>query len=336
MFSALRSWRWRQPASTAPIVLTRDRIYILPTGAGILFAVALVLMLLGAINYTLALGHALVFLLAGLAPVGMVHAYRNLAGINITPGRAEPVFAGETAHFLLYLGHHRNETRLALELKTRGNPSVRCDLPAAGQISIALPVAAPQRGWLALPILNLASRYPLGFFRAWSTPRFAIECLVYPRPLMLPLPPASPAPISGTQRGDGGQEDFAGLRLRQPADSPRHIAWKAAARDGAEKPLLVKQFSGGAQDELWLDWHLLPENMDTETRLSALTGWVLAADAAGLRYGLTLPGIEISPGDGAAHRQHCLEQLALAYPLSHLSPASGRGVIRQSLKRLLA
>ncbi|MBS1197366.1 MAG: hypothetical protein H6R18_1151 [Proteobacteria bacterium] len=314
MFTALRSWRWRQPAGTNPIVLTRDRVYILPTGAGVLFAVALVLMLLGAINYNLALGHALVFLLAGLGPVGMVHVYRNLAGISITPGRAEPVFAGETAHFFLHLGQERQEARFGLEISARGNPYVRCELPAAGQISVALPVAARRRGWLALPVLNLASRYPLGFFRAWSTPRFAIECLVYPRPLMLPLPPASPAPISGTRHGDGGQEDFAGLRLRQPADSPRHIAWKAAARDGAEKPLLVKQFSGGAQNELWLDWRLLPDEMDTETRLSVLTGWVLAADAAGSRYGLSLPGVEIAPAEGTAHRQRCLENLALASP----------------------
>jgi hypothetical protein len=60
---------------------------------------ALVVMLLGAINYNLALGHALVFLLAGLGVVGMIHTFRNLFGLVITPGRCEPVFAGETAHF---------------------------------------------------------------------------------------------------------------------------------------------------------------------------------------------------------------------------------------------
>ena len=54
-------------------------------------------MLTGAINYNLALGHALVFLLAGLALVGMVHAFRNLHGLVITPGRCGPVFAGEVA-----------------------------------------------------------------------------------------------------------------------------------------------------------------------------------------------------------------------------------------------
>lgn len=307
----LRAWR-QNPATDDPVLLTRQRIYLLPTGTGLFFALALVLMLLGAINYTLALGHALVFLLAGLAPVGMVHAYRNLVGIRVTPGRAEPVFAGETAHFRLHLGQKRQDDRYALEVQARGHPVVHCELPAGSHIGLDLPVAAERRGWLDLPPLILASRYPLGLFRAWSTPRFARRCLVYPRPLMLPLPPPSPVSADGTRRGESGQEDFAGLRQRQPADSPRHIAWKAAAREGAEKPLLVKQFAGGAQSELQLDWRLLPVEMDQETRLSALTGWVLAADAAGARYGLTLPGVEIAPDEGAAHRQRCLEQLALA------------------------
>ena len=52
--------------------------------------------------------------------------------------------------------------------------------------------------------------------------------------------------------------------------------------------------------------------MDVESRLSALTGWVLAADAAGARYGLSLPGAEIAPASGPEQRRRCLEQLALA------------------------
>lgn len=314
MPNPLRSWRKRPQADTKPVQLNRRTIYILPTGSGLLFALTLILMLLGAINYNLALGHALVFLLAGLGPVGMVHAYRNLTGIRITPGRTEAVFAGETAHFPLHLDQDRNEIRLALELKAKGNPPVACNLPAAGHLCIALPVVTHQRGRLALPPLSIASRYPLGLFRAWSTPRFAVDCLVYPCPLMRPLPPTSATFSNGIQHGDGGSDDFAGLRQRQSADSPRHIAWKAAARDGAHKPLLVKQFAGGAQTELWLDWQLLPAVEDIETRLSTLTGWVLTAEAAGARYGLKLPGVEIAPAEGPAHRQHCLEQLALANP----------------------
>ena len=59
-------FRWRQSDGTSPLVLGQRRVFILPTRAGLLFAATLATMLLGAINYSLALGHALVFLLAGL------------------------------------------------------------------------------------------------------------------------------------------------------------------------------------------------------------------------------------------------------------------------------
>lgn len=293
-------------------MLGRRRIYLLPTAPGFLFVLALVLMLLGAINYNLALGHALVFLLAGLGPIGMVHAYRNLAGITLTPGQPEAVFAGETAHFPVYLGEDRHEERWGLEIGAQGNPPVHCMLAAHGQTGIALPIDTRQRGRHPLPELRVTSRYPLGLFRAWSPLRFGLEFLVYPQPLLLPLPSPAPSASTGSANGDAGQEDFAGLRPRQPADSPRHIAWKAAARDDANQPLLVKQFAGGAQSELWLDWSRLPESMDPETRLSVLTGWVITADSAGFRYGLALPGIAIPPAEGTAHRCRCLEQLAQA------------------------
>ncbi|MDR1351634.1 MAG: DUF58 domain-containing protein, partial [Zoogloeaceae bacterium] len=135
-----------------------------------------------------------------------------------------------------------------------------------------------------------------------------------------PLPPGQPIGKSGAGPSREGDDDFAGLRERQPADSPRHIAWKAAARDGGEKPLLIKLFSGGAQAELWLDWSLL--NADAETRVSLLAGWVIRAEEAGYAYGLKLPGVQFAPARGAAHRHRCLEALAL-----YVNPdASAKGI----------
>lgn len=308
-----RLFRWRSDGN-APIVLTQRRIFILPTRAGLLFALLLLVMLLGAINYSLALGHALVFLLAGLGLAGMVHTFRNLAGLGIAGGRAEPVFAGEVAHFPLHLANDRGQPRLALEFDAGEDIRVRCDLDADAGTRLDLPLPARRRGWLELPRLKLSTRYPLGLFIAWSYPHPAMRCLVYPKPLARALPPAQATARSGEQRGEGGQDDFAGLRQRQPADSPRHIAWKAVARDSENRPLQVKQFAGGAQEELWLDWQALPAGSDPETRLSVLAGWVLAADAAALLYGLRLPDGEIHPGQGVAHRRHCLERLALFPP----------------------
>lgn len=306
-------FRWKSDG-TAPLRLGQRRIFIIPTRGGLLFAVALIVMLIGAINYTLALGHALVFLLAGLGLAGMVHTFRNLYGLLITPGRCEPVMAGEMAHFQLALGNDRATPRLALELEAEPGQTVIAAVDAMESTKTAIPLSTRQRGWLELPRVRLSTRYPLGLFVAWSYLQPAMRCLVYPQPIASPLPPPSPTPSGGERNGDGGQEDFAGFRQRQPADSPRHVAWKASAREAGERPLLVKQFAGGGQVELQLDWALTDPALPVESRISLLAGWVLAAEAAGCSYGIRLPGENIPPDSGDNHRRLCLETLALFQP----------------------
>ena len=128
-----RLFRWQSDGS-APLRLTQRRIFVLPTRAGLLFFVALVAMLTGAINYNLALGHALVFLLAGLGLVGMVHAFRNLHGLVITPGRCQPVFSGDQALFPLQFSSDRAMSRLALQVQAgAAQPAMTTAVAAQGR-----------------------------------------------------------------------------------------------------------------------------------------------------------------------------------------------------------
>ncbi len=294
-----------------PIVLTQRRIFIVPSGAGVLYCLVLFVMLLGAINYNLSLGHALVFLLAGLGLVAMVHAFRNLVGLQLSPGRTEPVFAGQMALFPLHLENRRLQARRALAFAFGKQTTAWLDVPARSRATVAIPYLATTRGLLEPGRITLSTRYPLGLFHAWSYPHPGLSCIVYPNPIVVPLPQPSSAIGGGQQQGVGGQEDFSGLRQRQPSDSTRHIAWKAAARDVNNRPLLIKQFTGGAAEELWLDWAATPLHPGIETRLSILAGWVLAAEALQTVYGLRLPGREIRPALGRVHRDVCLEALAL-------------------------
>jgi uncharacterized protein (DUF58 family) len=309
-FLKQKLFRW-QSDGMAPLRLGQRRIFIVPSRGGLLYAMTLIVMLIGAINYNLALGHLLVFILAGLGISGMVHTFRNLHGLLVTPGRCTPVFAGDLAHFELTLANDRTAPRLDLELATNGGDPVIAAVDGKKDIKIKIPQSTARRGWLALPRIRLRTRYPLGLFTAWAYLQPAMRCLVYPQPMASPLPPAGPSPAGGERSGDGGQEDFAGFRPRQPADSPRHVAWKASARQADGGALLVKQFAGGAQVDLMLDWQHTDPGLDDESRLGILTGWVLAAEAAGLHYGLHLPGLAIDPGVGDPHCQRCLETLAL-------------------------
>ena len=305
-----RLFRWQDDGTTS-IRLGQRRIFIVPSRGGLLFALALVVMLIGAINYNLALGHALVFLLAGIGISGMVHTFRNLHGLSITPGRCAPVFVGEKAEFELILDNDRPMTRRSLVFEADKGMSAIVAVNGHDRAKITVPVGSHRRGWMALPRVRLSTRYPLGLFTAWSYLQPAMRCLVYPCPLPTPLPENTLRPLGGISNGQGVQEDFSGFRERQPADSLRHVAWKASARDNGQRPLLIKQFAGGSDAELDLAWSATDPALADETRLSMLTAWVLEAGSRHLHFALSLPGQEIPAGSGEAHQQRCLEALAL-------------------------
>jgi len=152
------------------------------------------------------------------------------------------------------------------------------------------------------------TRYPVGFFHAWSYVDFGLATLVYPRP----DPTAGLPPQGSRSAGEEGipipgDEDFAMLRNYRAGDPPRQIAWKALARGD---DLLTKEFQATASAQLWIDW-LDAAAPDPEARLSILAHWVLETDRLGQAYGLRLPGVTITSGRGDAHRTRCLEALAL-------------------------
>jgi uncharacterized protein (DUF58 family) len=314
MYAALKNqfYNWLfQPRALerGVVVLVQRRVFILPSRQGLVFGVVLLVMLTGSINYALGLGFALTFLLGALAVNAMVHTWRNLVNLRVTGGRAPPVFAGDIAQFSLHLENAGDTDRYAIGLTRDRKESTFADVPARSVAPASIGIPASRRGILRPGRLTLFTRFPLGLYYAWAYVDLDMHCVVYPRPADpgLPLPPAASSAGAGVERGRG-QEDFSGLRQYHRGDSPRHIAWKAAARD---QGLLTKQFAGRAETELWLDWALLPPRMDAEERLRYLARWVIDAHKEGLSYGLRLPGQTVDMGTGDAQRERCLEALAL-------------------------
>ncbi len=301
---------WRKPrVESGSLRLTARRLYILPTRAGLVFGVLLLGLLVGAINYGVSLAYLFTFWFAGLAVVGMPHTQRNLSGLTLRAGAVAPVFAGEAAVFSLHVDNADGRARRGIALHHPLGVGEARDIPAGGSASLELRLPQPRRGWHAPGRFSIHSEFPLGLFRCWSVLELDWGVLVYPAPAAdaLPFPRGeADAGEDAAPRAEGAE--FAGLRGYQPGDPPRRIAWKAVARGGRE--LLTKQFAGAAPRGLWLDWRLAPER-DMEARLSRLTRWVLDAHAAGLPFGLRLPGREIAQSGGEAHLRACLEALAL-------------------------
>ena len=289
-------------------VLGQRRIFVLPTRAGLGFALALVVMLVASINYSLSLGYGLVFLLAGIAVVSIVHAFRNLLGLAIAPGRAEPVFAGEVARFHLRVRNDQARRRPALRFIDDGE-ALLFDLAADSFEERPLQRTTSRRGWLFIGRVVLETRYPLGLIRAWSVLRPDARCLVWPAPEPAPPPlPEGGSGLAGKRATSAGDDDFAGLRGHDPADSPRHVAWKVVARGG---PMLTKRFTGLDGGDLLLDWYALPTTLDAEKRIARLTAWALKAHEQARPFALRLPGVMLAAGRGRSHLHQCLASLAL-------------------------
>jgi len=295
-----------------PVMLGQRRVYILPTSAGVMFAITLVMLLIGSINYNLSLGYVLTFLLAGVGVVSILHTWRNLARVALRPAKTRPVFAGDSARFHIVVENPGALQRLSLAIQLAGQSAVYFDVAPRGAQDVEAGMPAARRGVLRPGRFRIFTVYPVGLFYAWANVELDLHCLVYarPEPGHVPLPPAQTASGQGGASGTG-EEDFAGLRTYHPGDSPRRIAWKAFARSDV---FLTKQFSGSAASELWLNLADIPEALGLEARLSRLTRWVIEAETAGQRFGLRLFGIEFEPEFGASHRDRCLQAIALYKP----------------------
>jgi uncharacterized protein (DUF58 family) len=290
-----------------PVTLVQRRIFILPTRQGYTFGFTVLILLVASINYALSLGFVLTFTLVSMAGVAMLHTWRNLAHLRLRPGRCDPVFAGDTAHFGVNV-ETPAQTRFAIAIRRKGDDPVYADVAPTETASILLPAIAARRGIMRCGRLEIFTRYPVGLFHAWSYVDFDLQLIVYPKPdPQGGMPPAQSRSVSEEGIPVAGDEEFNMLRPYHAGDPPKLIAWKALAR---EQGLLTKEFSAMASSELWLDWEEA-HAADIEARLSVLTHWVLQAERFGQSYGLRIPGTTVAPGRGEAHRTRCLEALAL-------------------------
>lgn len=293
--------RGRNPEAL-PVRLDRRRIYIVPTRAGLGFAVLLAAMLVGALNYQNNAALLLTCMLGAALASSMLLTWRELHDLTLRSLHAEHGFCD--ARLLLHLAFtddRRSRQGLLIAVDELEQP---CPLrPGASRASVT--VATDRRGWMAVPRMRVSSTLPFGLFRAWGWITPAQSVLVYPRLLADGKPPARND--DSNERATGGDE-FAGLRDYHAGDPIRHVAWKASAR---HDHLLVREFDHAAPGQpLRFDWHALT-GIDRETRISRLAGWVCDAYAAAHPWTLVLEDHRtLGPASDAAHYHRCLTALA--------------------------
>jgi uncharacterized protein (DUF58 family) len=299
------------PADDVPVVLRHSRIYLLPTRRGWALIATLVMMLLGSLNYALALGVGVTFLLAGLVAAAQLHTFRNLAGIEIAPLSAGDTFAGGSIAFALAL-RAGSAARTDIRLRA-GEAEAGGDIAAGQALTVTLDVAAPARGRVPLGRVTLSSTYPFGLWRGWAYVHFPLAGVVFPAAEIGPPPlPHGYGGADPLAQGTSDDADLAGLREFQRGDPPQRVAWKAVARGAG---WFSKEFDGaGGGGPVALTWDALPRSLPVEARLSRLTAWVLAAERSARPFSLSIPGTRLPARQGRDHRREALTALALVPP----------------------
>ncbi|MFV2089492.1 MAG: DUF58 domain-containing protein, partial [Pseudomonadales bacterium] len=103
-----------------------------------------------------------------------------------------------------------------------------------------------------------------------------------------------------------GSDDFHDIRTYRPGDPIRHIIWRSYARSD---DLMVKQYASYVEPRLWL--RLETVDGDLEEKISRLTGLALKAVRLEREFGLEIGTSRINPGQGEAHLEQILKELAL-------------------------
>ncbi|ROZ61719.1 DUF58 domain-containing protein [Ramlibacter sp. WS9] len=307
-----RWWQSRLPLSDTTS-LTQRNVYILPTRPGFMLGFTMLLLLVASINYQLNLGYLLTFLLAGSAVAGMHVCHATLRGLTMNLQAPEAQFAGAAATLTVTLTNERRATRYGIGLaildSTNKDRWVWTDVPPQAMATVHVAFKADKRGLHRVPPLTAETRFPLGTFRVWTVWRPAAQVLVYPTPEAFPppLPPGEPRAGGATATRTNTTGEFDGVRAYRRGDPLKLVIWKKAAK---ADELVSRDTQQAQRYELWLD-HAQAGHLDIEHKLSRLAAWVVQADRLGLDYGVRLPGQEIKPAGGEAHKRRCLEALAL-------------------------
>ena len=303
-----QKWMDRRTRTETECRLDHRRLYIFPSKAGFGFLVLVAALWLLATNFENNLVFILCFLQLAVFVVSIHFTHGTLSGLRIKPVRAQSVFAGDAAAVELCISQPKARRREQISLRFAGGEPLLISLEKAGDTFVTVLATTTRRGYLNPGLLMIDSVYPVGLMRVWTYIRFRFDAAVYPKPV--------PDPSRTTQgRGTGeghysgtsGSEDYVGLKTYEVGESLRHVAWKQYAR---EQGLWSKQYGDPAEVRVWIDWDDYP-GMDTEQRLERMSWQVCECDAAGKVYGLRLPGLEMAPDQGVAHRLTVLRHLAL-------------------------
>ncbi|MCH8499059.1 MAG: DUF58 domain-containing protein [Marinobacter sp.] len=288
--------------------LSQRNLFILPTSAGVVFGLLLLITLITGINYQNSLILLLTFFLGAVFVAAMHQTHSNLSGVEFTLVSAGEGFAGEAIPFVVRATSPDHEA-IALTLVAADGSPVTASIKAGEYQDVTLLRSARQRGYVSLGDVRVETRFPFGLLKAWSWVRPGTLGIVYPKPI---APPYAPVALEGGTEDSQALvslgQDHAELRPWREGDMSQRVLWKRFARTG---DMVIADWQGEAGNPEWFDYDAYP-GADRELRLSYLAAAITERAGANppVPYGLRLPGLDIAPDSGKLHEAVCLRALA--------------------------
>jgi uncharacterized protein (DUF58 family) len=302
-------WLAKRIPAREKSTLNRRNIYILPSGNGLMYLFATLLVFIGAINYAVSLAFGLAFLMVSIFILAILYTFNNLNQLTLKSQASGAVYCGEEAAFKVELSRLPNKNHEAVELSFEGSVVSHVDLLTQDRDKVDVFIKTKHRGDFKAPFLRIATCFPLGLCRAWSIVDLDLHCLVYPKAVPFVMNQFNTGSSGNDDSGivKGGSEDYYGLREYVPGDSLRQVAWKNVARG---QGMHVKEFVDYVDSKVWLDWDMF-YGFSAEEKLSRLCYCVLKLSREGSPFGMKIPGVEIQPDSGPEHKLKLLKILAL-------------------------
>lgn len=180
-----RRWINRRIPRSDLQTFSQKNIFILPPGAGLVFGLLLVIMLLTGINYQNSLIYLSTFLLGAVFVGAMHQTHRNLSGLELTLIQPGEGFAGDDIPFRLRLKAGRDDA-IAILLSCEESGLAPVHVHSGEAQDVTLPVHSAHRGYLRPDRVRIETRFPFGLLKAWSWLRPVSAGVVFPRPIAAP------------------------------------------------------------------------------------------------------------------------------------------------------
>ncbi|MEW5308296.1 MAG: hypothetical protein WDW38_000266 [Sanguina aurantia] len=323
---ALTRYRQLEPMPISPMpsehAIARRIYIVIDVVFGLGFSILLLVMLVGALNYSNSAALLLTCLLGAASSTSMLSGFRNLDGLTLLQIRAGNATAGDPIEVALTIETSRLRQAVRLDLDAE---SAAFAIHANDTTVVKLVLPTSVRGWQPLPRLRIWTTWPIGLFRAWSWLRPDQSVLVWPRP---PFPrivvaqPATPlawyASAAAPHAVPGADACGACCAVPLSCGSRVCIGVTGDRVDRAVAPPRANRVRAGAGT--WCSLvHALHRRgaavrrvgcaaADNESRIARLARWVGEAQAQRRTYSLWLPGNEIAAGAG--HARGCMSAMA--------------------------